>query len=281
MPLIQWPFEDLAIANANAAKEPGVELQVIGAGLPRTGTASMQAALTILGFGPCHHAATLFRNPNRTAMYLEAINAKNPDWRKVMAGFRATVDMPGCALVPELHAAFPKAKVVLTIRDSPEVWGKSMRDTIKRMATPLYVISILPIRYLRLQMLCGSALAETRWKPQYGQNLENIGWYDKHTEWVRSIVPKDQLLEFNVKEGWAPLCKFLDVPVPDMPFPRTNESSMLNRNITNSIRLGLAAWAGYAGMLGALLYLFVFSDVGKRSLSRVATMAMAVGHDSL
>jgi len=31
-----------------------------------------------------------------------------------------------------------------------------------------------------------------------------------------------QLLEFSVKEGWGPLCAFLGVPVPDVPFPRLN-----------------------------------------------------------
>lgn len=30
-------------------------LQVIGAGLPRTGTTSLKAALETLGFDPCHH----------------------------------------------------------------------------------------------------------------------------------------------------------------------------------------------------------------------------------
>ena len=35
-------------------------------------------------------------------------------------------------------------------------------------------------------------------------------------------APKDKLLVFNVKEGWEPLCKFLEKEIPDKPFPRKN-----------------------------------------------------------
>lgn len=31
-----------------------------------------------------------------------------------------------------------------------------------------------------------------------------------------------QLLEFSVEDGWGPLCNFLEMPVPDVPFPRIN-----------------------------------------------------------
>lgn len=38
------------------------ELQVIGAGLPRSGTTSLKAALEILGFDPCHHMSAGFHS---------------------------------------------------------------------------------------------------------------------------------------------------------------------------------------------------------------------------
>lgn len=40
--------------------DAGDTLQVIGAGLPRTGTTSLKAALEILGFDPCHHMVVCF-----------------------------------------------------------------------------------------------------------------------------------------------------------------------------------------------------------------------------
>ena len=48
--------------------------------------------------------------------------------------------------------------------------------------------------------------------------------YLKHNLYVQSIVPKDNLLIWNLKEGWAPLCAFLDKPTPDGPIPHDNRT---------------------------------------------------------
>ena len=50
-----------------------------------------------------------------------------------------------------------------------------------------------------------------------------------HIEDVKTHVPDDQLLVFEVAEGWEPLCDFLDVPVPDEPFPRLNDTASMRR----------------------------------------------------
>jgi hypothetical protein len=42
---------------------------------------------------------------------------------------------------------------------------------------------------------------------------------------IRGLVPQDRLLEWCVEDGWAPLCKFLDKPVPDIEFPHANALS--------------------------------------------------------
>ena len=46
--------------------------------------------------------------------------------------------------------------------------------------------------------------------------------YEEHNELVKKTIPKENLLVWNLKEGWEPLCKFLDVPIPDVPVPREN-----------------------------------------------------------
>ena len=46
--------------------------------------------------------------------------------------------------------------------------------------------------------------------------------YEEHNELVKKTVPKENLLVWNLKEGWEPLCEFLDVPIPDVPVPREN-----------------------------------------------------------
>ena len=51
--------------------------------------------------------------------------------------------------------------------------------------------------------------------------------YDGHNDEVKALIPKEQLLVYDVREGWEPLCKFLDVAVPDEPFPRLNDSQAM------------------------------------------------------
>ena len=45
-----------------------------------------------------------------------------------------------------------------------------------------------------------------------------------------AAIPAERLLVFDVAEGWGPLCEFLDVPVPDAPFPRVNGASDFTRS---------------------------------------------------
>ena len=55
-----------------------------------------------------------------------------------------------------------------------------------------------------------------------------------YTDWiseVKNVVPKEKLLVFSVKEGWEPLCKFLDLPIPNESFPKTNDTKMMKRTI--------------------------------------------------
>jgi hypothetical protein len=38
-------------------------------------------------------------------------------------------------------------------------------------------------------------------------------------------VPPEKLLVFEPGDGWAPLCAFLGVPVPDEPYPQVNSTA--------------------------------------------------------
>lgn len=52
---------------------------------------------------------------------------------------------------------------------------------------------------------------------------------------VGSVRPL-QLLEFSVTEGWEPLCGFLEVPVPDVPFPWVNSTEEMTATFRRSVR---------------------------------------------
>ena len=55
---------------------------------------------------------------------------------------------------------------------------------------------------------------------QFYGNLEES--YLTHIENVKQKVPDDRLLIWNVKDGWEPLCKFLEKPIPNIPVPLEN-----------------------------------------------------------
>ena len=72
---------------------------------------------------------------------------------------------------------------------------------------------------------------------------------------VRSIVPPEKLLEMELGDGWAPLCGFLGVPVPDEPFPRVNDAEAVEqyaRRVLGSLAL---AWLGMLSAVGGAAYL--------------------------
>lgn len=115
---------------------PTARLQVIGAGLPRTGTASFAAALEILVDGPVYHAGIQHilsypsEKPMRKAMDLLS-NHKSPTVvKRILAsmfnsGWVATVDAPFAQFTPELMELYPEAVVICTVRD-PAAWGRSV-----------------------------------------------------------------------------------------------------------------------------------------------------------
>ena len=60
---------------------------------------------------------------------------------------------------------------------------------------------------------------------------ESARFFNEWVEEVKRAVPPEKLLIFEVKEGWAPLCKFLGVPEPTIPFPRVNDTASMQRKI--------------------------------------------------
>ena len=54
---------------------------------------------------------------------------------------------------------------------------------------------------------------------------------------VKSHVPGDRLLVWDVREGWAPLCKFLQVPVPNKPFPRLARNTVPSKRVYSVLGL--------------------------------------------
>jgi Sulfotransferase domain len=112
-----------------------VALQVIGAGLARTGTTSLKLALEQLLARPCYHMLDVFENPHQIAVWHEAIRGNTPAW-EVFDGYDAAVDLPASAFWRELTAANPEALIILSVRDTPEQWWDSVSATILDPSRP-------------------------------------------------------------------------------------------------------------------------------------------------
>ena len=188
-------------------------LKVIGAGLGRTGTMSLKVALEQLGIGRCYHMTECFPNPAAPPLWVRAAQGQ-ADWEAIFEGFAATVDYPACSFWRELSDFYPKAKVILTVRDADK-WFESTQATI--FSPPL------------LAQLAGSPLQEFFERTVIGAFGDRIHDHDFMVDYFRrrnaevaSALPSDRLLVYDVAEGWAPLCRFLGVPVPETPFPRVN-----------------------------------------------------------
>ena len=194
-------------------------LQVIGAGWGRTGTMSLKRALDGVGM-PCHHMHEVFLNPDHIALFAAAARGE-PDWDTIYRDFTATTDWPGAAFWRELADYYPDAKVVLTVRD-PQDWCDSVFATIRNRIKDTdgewgdWVRSIVVDRDLDGDID----------DPEHMQAC-----FVRHNDDVCAAIPADRLLVYEVTEGWEPLCAFLDLPVPDVPFPNTNDrASYLKRN---------------------------------------------------
>jgi Sulfotransferase domain len=137
-------------------------------------------------------------------------------------------DVPCAIFWKELVEAYPTAKVVLTVRDSTDAWYKSYSDTINYLTQTAYLKPSLALRFFSLFLPSHGFDRLMRYQilytPRGRFEAEGRDWYEQHNAAVIAGVPKENLLVFNVKQGWEPLCKFLGKEVPQKPFPRVFET---------------------------------------------------------
>jgi hypothetical protein len=217
-------------------------MKLIGAGMPRTGTLTQKLALEMLGLGPCYHMVDVIADLDQARLWERALDGEQP-WSEILDGFNATVDWPGGYFYRELVDFYPQAKVLLSVRD-PEDWERSMRETVWAVRHGESLIRLLS---------SAQAHVDPRWRAFLGM-IDRLVWertfasghaephqlidtMRRHNEEVKRNVPAERLLVWSVQEGWEPLCEFLELPVPDAPFPRVNDrTEFLNRIIDGSLQ---------------------------------------------
>jgi len=215
-------------------------MKVIGAGLPRTATTTQLFALEHLGFGSCYHMRDLLMDLEHGLPLWEAAAEGSPDWDRIFGDAQSTVDWPSARWYAELMERYPEAKVLLSVRGGEE-WAQSMRETVwgifhgdtaihhlneaRAQLDPLWRRYMALMRHITWNDDTGALAGETSTAPALAAAMER--WNDA----VRASVPSERLLEWNPKEGWGPLCEFLERSVPAEPLPRLNDTASFREGI--------------------------------------------------
>jgi hypothetical protein len=194
-------------------------IQLIGAGLGRTGTMSLKLALEQLLGGTCHHMMEVFGHPDEIPSWDAAMRGNDVDFPTLLDPYCAIVDYPGAAVWRELAAAFPDAPVLLSTRATPQVWWESASSTIFP-STQREPDDADEVWLAQRRMI--NALFER----SIGADLTDadavMAAYEAHNAAVRAEIPPERLFEYQPGDGWAPLCAALGLPEPTEPFPHTN-----------------------------------------------------------
>lgn len=197
-------------------------LRVVGAGLARTGTASLKLALERLLGGSCYHMFEVFARPEHIPVWHDAVRGQPPDWGTFLTGYHAAVDMPASAFWQELAEANPGALIVLSVRDSPRQWWDSCAGTFFSPGRPAPAPGTPLAEF--------EAMAMDMWRSWAGSaDLSGpaamMAAYQRHNELVRASAAPGRLLEWRAADGWQPLAEALGVPAPSEPFPHVNTRS--------------------------------------------------------
>ncbi|HEU4431511.1 MAG TPA: sulfotransferase [Myxococcota bacterium] len=224
-----------------------MSLEIIGTGFGRTGTLSLKLALEQLGFGRCYHMMEVSQNPGHAALWSAAYDEvqrertsqaaqrrdaaqaarsepqaseARTDWDALYAGYRATVDWPSAEFWRQLVDRYPNAKVIHTERPSA-AWFKSASSTIFRTMT-LGAPPGTPAAFAEQLEMARQLILHGRFGGRLDDEAHAIAIYEAHNARVKREIPAARLLVYEPGQGWAPLCKFLGVGIPEAPYPKVN-----------------------------------------------------------
>lgn len=194
-----------------------MNLRLVGAGLPRTGTESLSIALTYLLDAPCYHLREIVGHPyDLGPHWTAALAGDEPDWDVVFEGYAAAVAWPASLFWRGIASAYPDAHVLLSTRADVETWLDSMEATVVPVARAVAPQDWIGGRGMAVMMECFTGTTE--WDDRDVLRTAHDAWVAD----VRAVADPARLVEWQPGDGWRPLCEALGVPVPDLPFPWSN-----------------------------------------------------------
>lgn len=261
--------------HASRPPDPTKKIQVIGAGVSRTGTLSFGLALERLLDGPVYHGGSslvLGGNDERHVKKWIDILRHTPckstsdrefvkeGLRELLNGYVAETDSPPCDFVGELMELYPDAKVIATTRD-PGEWWRSMEPLVKNSKLGFLGWVFFWVPTLRFFAEFVRASEEGRYGELYFRDgarttvRETYGW---HMEYLERVVPRDKLRLYSVEEGWGPLCEMLGKDVPDEAFPRVNDGKVVEEFFREKVMEGLVRWVGVGGVVVVVVGVWMY-----------------------
>ena len=177
-----------------------IKQKVFCIGFHKTGTTSLASALTHLGYRVAGNQGV--DDPD-IANKVQAIADA------LVGEYDAFEDNPWPILFKELDRKYPGNRFILTLR-SPESWIQSQLKHFGSTETPM--------RQWIYGVGCPQGNEEIYLKRFEAHNREVLEYFQDR--------PNDLLvMDFTKGDGWEKLCDFLDVEVPDIPFPHFNKAS--------------------------------------------------------
>ncbi|KAK9849029.1 hypothetical protein MYU51_014867 [Penicillium brevicompactum] len=212
--LTPQPITDIFTNDTNIDRrkcDHTVPMKVLSLGVGRTGTAFD------------------VENPPDCLMWHDALNAKYKgessfglkEWDQLLGDCQAVCNWPACAFAKELITAYPNAKVIITKRDVDQWYNSVVKTVYWRVRDPehKFVSNFSWAASMYYPML--NKFFETFFQGDFLNKGKEV--YNEHVSEVRSLVHPERLLEYNIDDGWGPLCEFLEEEIPDTSFPSGND----------------------------------------------------------
>lgn len=178
---------------------------IFGIGAGRTGTQSLNEALNILGYNSIHF-------PEDFQTYEEIRKAKFN--LSIFDSYNALTDLQAALYYEQFDRLYPESKFILTIRPSDEWIASATLHFDRHHATFTDNTKMLLTHFFGTY----EVVNQERWVFCYERHNRNV------LEYFRDRPQDLLILHLCEGEGWRKLCRFLEVPLPNVPFPHKNSS---------------------------------------------------------
>lgn len=233
--------------QSDADGRDGQGLLVIHVALYRMATRSLAEAYRILGYKTHHAVEDILGNPwvgieravdgtwpDVPGAQPRSSRFTRPDWDALWGDeYDIVTDLAG-PFADQLIAAYPRAKIVVVQRDFDSWWRSYQAGVLDNLFLPRQRLAVWLIRNV-LRSRAADAMIKTNYGFFGARSRDEIEAhareaYEAYYRRIRAMVPAERRLEYPLGDGWEPLCAFLGKPVPDVPFPRLNDSAYRSKN---------------------------------------------------